>query len=153
MDFNDTPEEAAFRKEVRTWLEANATRKSDDKQSFRARNDDARACIGKTQLRQTQGKDNVVVPDGIGVAEQDSGKRDSIGIVDDQRHAGRPGHGSQSVSTFPEGFVGRDTQIAATSSSTVSRSKSTWYLNRCPGRNSRRGSTARRSPGLNPWFM
>ena len=40
MDFNDTPEEAAFRKEVRTWLEANATRKSDDKQSFRARNDD-----------------------------------------------------------------------------------------------------------------
>ncbi|MCA0250527.1 MAG: acyl-CoA dehydrogenase family protein, partial [Proteobacteria bacterium] len=40
MDFNDTPEEAAFRKEVRTWLEANATRKSDDTQSFRARNDD-----------------------------------------------------------------------------------------------------------------
>jgi len=40
MDFNDTPEEAAFRKEVRTWLDANATRKSDDKQSFRARNDD-----------------------------------------------------------------------------------------------------------------
>ena len=34
MDFNDTPEEAAFRKEVRTWLDANATRKSDDKQSF-----------------------------------------------------------------------------------------------------------------------
>ena len=40
MDFNDTPEEAAFRKEVRTWLDANATRKSDDKQSLRARNDD-----------------------------------------------------------------------------------------------------------------
>ena len=40
MDFNDTPEEAAFRKEVRSWLDANATRKSDDKQSFRARNDD-----------------------------------------------------------------------------------------------------------------
>ncbi len=40
MDFNDTPEEAAFRKEVRTWLEANATRKSDDTQSVRARNDD-----------------------------------------------------------------------------------------------------------------
>src|SRR5476651_1286582 len=40
MDFNDTPEEAAFRKEVRAWLDANATRKSDDKQSFRARNDD-----------------------------------------------------------------------------------------------------------------
>ena len=40
MDFNDTPDEAAFRKEVRTWLDANATRKSDDKQSFRARNDD-----------------------------------------------------------------------------------------------------------------
>ena len=30
MDFNDTPEEAAFRKEVRAWLDANATRKSDD---------------------------------------------------------------------------------------------------------------------------
>jgi len=40
MDFNDTPEEAAFRKEVRAWLDANATRKSDDKASFRARNDD-----------------------------------------------------------------------------------------------------------------
>src|SRR5260370_15041178 len=40
MDFNDTPEEAAFRKEVRTWLDANATRKSDDSKSFRARNDD-----------------------------------------------------------------------------------------------------------------
>ena len=40
MDFNDTPQEAAFRKEVRAWLDANATRKSDDKQSFRARNDD-----------------------------------------------------------------------------------------------------------------
>src|SRR5260221_10708092 len=40
MDFNDTPDEAAFRKEVRAWLDANAIRKSDDKQSFRARNDD-----------------------------------------------------------------------------------------------------------------
>src|SRR4029450_3475677 len=40
MDFNDTPEEAAFRKEVRAWLDANATRKSDDSRSFRARNDD-----------------------------------------------------------------------------------------------------------------
>ncbi|MBM3644313.1 MAG: acyl-CoA dehydrogenase [Alphaproteobacteria bacterium] len=40
MDFNDTPEEAAFRKEVRAWLEANAVRKSDDRQSNRARNDD-----------------------------------------------------------------------------------------------------------------
>ncbi len=40
MDFNDTPEEAAFRKEVRAWLDANATRKSDDSKSFRARNDD-----------------------------------------------------------------------------------------------------------------
>ena len=28
MDFNDSPEEAAFRKEVRAWLDANATRKS-----------------------------------------------------------------------------------------------------------------------------
>jgi acyl-CoA dehydrogenase len=40
MDFNDTPEEAAFRREVRAWLDANATRKSDDTQSLRARNDD-----------------------------------------------------------------------------------------------------------------
>src|SRR5262249_60753797 len=40
MDFNDTPEEAAFRKEVRAWLDANATRKSDDHKSLRARNDD-----------------------------------------------------------------------------------------------------------------
>src|SRR5258708_23777714 len=40
MDFNDTPQEAAFRKEVRAWLDANATRKSDDAKSFRARNDD-----------------------------------------------------------------------------------------------------------------
>ena len=34
MDFNDTPEEAAFRKEVRAWLDANATRKSDDSQEL-----------------------------------------------------------------------------------------------------------------------
>jgi alkylation response protein AidB-like acyl-CoA dehydrogenase len=40
MDFNDSPEEATFRKEVRAWLDANATRKSDDRQSFRARSDD-----------------------------------------------------------------------------------------------------------------
>ncbi len=40
MDFNDTPEEATFRAEVRTWLEANAKRKSDDKQAYRARVDD-----------------------------------------------------------------------------------------------------------------
>ncbi len=40
MDFNDTPEEAAFRAEVRKWLEANATRKSEDKQAYRARVDD-----------------------------------------------------------------------------------------------------------------
>jgi alkylation response protein AidB-like acyl-CoA dehydrogenase len=30
MDFNDTPEEAAFRAEARSWLEANAERKSPD---------------------------------------------------------------------------------------------------------------------------
>ncbi|MBV9832889.1 MAG: acyl-CoA dehydrogenase family protein, partial [Alphaproteobacteria bacterium] len=40
MDFNDTPEEAAFRADVRKWLEANAKRKSDDKQAYRARVDD-----------------------------------------------------------------------------------------------------------------
>ena len=30
MDFNDTPEEAAFRAEARAWLEANAERKGPD---------------------------------------------------------------------------------------------------------------------------
>lgn len=40
MDFNDTPQEAAFRKQVRAWLDANATRKSDDRTSVRARVDD-----------------------------------------------------------------------------------------------------------------
>jgi len=30
MDFNDTPEEAAFRAEVKSWLEANAPRQADD---------------------------------------------------------------------------------------------------------------------------
>jgi acyl-CoA dehydrogenase len=40
MDFNDTPEEAAFRQQVRAWLDANATRKSDDKTSIRSRVDD-----------------------------------------------------------------------------------------------------------------
>ena len=43
MDFNDTHEEAAFRKEVRAWLEANATRKSDDRSTTRARIDDVAA--------------------------------------------------------------------------------------------------------------
>ena len=40
MDFNDTPEEAAFRSQVRTWLDANAKRRTDDKQTVRARQDD-----------------------------------------------------------------------------------------------------------------
>jgi acyl-CoA dehydrogenase len=40
MDFNDTPEEAKFRAEVRQWLNANATRKSADKTANRARVDD-----------------------------------------------------------------------------------------------------------------
>ena len=30
MDFNDTPEEAAFRSEARTWLQANAEVRTDD---------------------------------------------------------------------------------------------------------------------------
>jgi alkylation response protein AidB-like acyl-CoA dehydrogenase len=34
MDFRDTPEEAAFRAEVRTWLEANAQRKQTENESF-----------------------------------------------------------------------------------------------------------------------
>ena len=29
MDFNDTPDEAAYRQQVRTWLEANAPKKRD----------------------------------------------------------------------------------------------------------------------------
>jgi acyl-CoA dehydrogenase len=33
LDFNDSPEEAAFRTEVRTWLDANARRLADDEQS------------------------------------------------------------------------------------------------------------------------
>ena len=33
MDFNDTPQEAAFRKEVRTWLEANAVQRASIKSS------------------------------------------------------------------------------------------------------------------------
>ncbi|MGE0657936.1 MAG: acyl-CoA dehydrogenase family protein [Reyranellaceae bacterium] len=37
MDFNDTPEEAAFRKEVRAWLDANAKRKDADRKASRAR--------------------------------------------------------------------------------------------------------------------
>jgi acyl-CoA dehydrogenase len=40
MDFNDTPEEAAFRAQVRAWLDANATRKASDKSAVRARVDD-----------------------------------------------------------------------------------------------------------------
>ena len=40
MDFNDNPQEAAFRAQVRTWLEANARRRADDKQTVRARQDD-----------------------------------------------------------------------------------------------------------------
>jgi alkylation response protein AidB-like acyl-CoA dehydrogenase len=37
MDFNDTPEEAQFRKDVRAWLDANATRKDLDRKASRAR--------------------------------------------------------------------------------------------------------------------
>ncbi|MDF3074188.1 MAG: acdA, partial [Alphaproteobacteria bacterium] len=37
MDFNDTPEEAKFRKDVRAWLDANAMRKDLDRKASRAR--------------------------------------------------------------------------------------------------------------------
>jgi alkylation response protein AidB-like acyl-CoA dehydrogenase len=37
MDFNDTQEEAQFRKDVRAWLDANATRKDLDRKASRAR--------------------------------------------------------------------------------------------------------------------
>ncbi len=42
MDFNDTPEQAAFRAEVRSWLEANASPKGESQDSlFSARTDEA----------------------------------------------------------------------------------------------------------------
>ena len=41
MDFNDTPEEAAFRAKARSWLEANATRKSSEIAGASIRHDDA----------------------------------------------------------------------------------------------------------------
>ena len=37
MDFNDTPEEAAFRAEVRAFLDRNADRKTGKRQVFRGR--------------------------------------------------------------------------------------------------------------------
>ena len=40
MDFNDTPEEAAFRTQVRGWLDANAKRRAHDKETVRSRQDD-----------------------------------------------------------------------------------------------------------------
>ena len=40
MDFNDTPEEAAFRAEARAWLDANA-------QAARARRRVARGLLGR----------------------------------------------------------------------------------------------------------
>jgi alkylation response protein AidB-like acyl-CoA dehydrogenase len=40
MDFNDNPQEAAFRTQVRTWLDANAKRRTDDKETVRSRQDD-----------------------------------------------------------------------------------------------------------------
>ncbi len=43
MDFNDTPEEAEFRKQVRAWLDANAKRKSDDPTASRTRVEDVEA--------------------------------------------------------------------------------------------------------------
>ena len=36
MDFNDTPEEAKFRKEAYEWLKANAEEKNGPKDSWRA---------------------------------------------------------------------------------------------------------------------
>ena len=37
MDFNDTPEEAKYRAEVRAWLDKNATRKSESKDAEQAK--------------------------------------------------------------------------------------------------------------------
>ncbi|MEN8723434.1 MAG: acyl-CoA dehydrogenase family protein [Alphaproteobacteria bacterium] len=43
MDFNDSPEEAAFRAEVREWLDKNAEKKTDTNTNWRAGLDDAEA--------------------------------------------------------------------------------------------------------------
>ena len=53
---------------------------------------------------------------------------------------------SSSVRTFPEGLVGRETQIAAISSPGFTASKSTLYLNSCgPVFSMRAGSASKKS--------
>ncbi len=47
MDFNDTPEEAAHRKQVRAWLDKNATRKADAKGMELPRDLDALIRLGQ----------------------------------------------------------------------------------------------------------
>jgi alkylation response protein AidB-like acyl-CoA dehydrogenase len=48
MDFNDTPQEAAFRAKVRSWLDTNARRKSDSPDAPRGRRDEV-ALLGKAR--------------------------------------------------------------------------------------------------------
>ena len=57
---------------------------------------------------------------------------------------------SSSDSTLPEGLVGRDTQIAATSGTASSPSKRTWYLKNPSGNSSIAAACATSMPSVRP---
>lgn len=57
MDFNDTPEEAAFRAEARQFLEANVPRRNKDSHSLRQRYDESDEAIQKAKIWQRKKAD------------------------------------------------------------------------------------------------
>ena len=57
MDFNDTPEEARFRQEVRAWLDANAERRSDDRFPVAAEESDEVATLRRAKEWQAKKAD------------------------------------------------------------------------------------------------
>ena len=54
MDFNDTPEEAAFRNRTRAFLEANAQRKSAAQQAYRGRYNEGPEAVARARLWQAK---------------------------------------------------------------------------------------------------
>ena len=102
MDFDDTPEEAAFRAEVRTFLEANARRKPPGQTSTRPRDMDRPEALEQARAWQVK-----------------KAAAGCVGITWDRRHGGRGGtqiqqvifHQEEALFDVPRGFFERSIDI------------------------------------------
>ena len=66
MDFNDTPQEAAYRQKVRTWLEANAPRSRDANDDGEGGGDLSAARVAASEALWFASKENIQTHGGMG---------------------------------------------------------------------------------------